>query len=287
MAVEEFVLSIAGVEIAGKRWRNGTRPVLALHGWLDNAASFDVLAPQLSDADVVAIDLAGHGYSYHKPPQGTYNLWDDLPDIVRVADQLGWSQFHLLGHSRGAMISALLSAALPERVSSVTFLDGLSPPPMPVAETFNQLGRHLRDHLQVPKVAARYPSLQRALEVRCRVNGITEQVAMPIVERGLKRVGDEWLWRADPRLNYASTFKMGAKQISILHQQIAKMPHLLLLAENGFGARMINHGDLNYSALHHALLPGSHHFHLEAAADPLAEKINAFWGELPLIQGGS
>jgi hypothetical protein len=37
--------------------------VIALHGWLDNANSFARLAPQLKGLRIVALDLAGHGYS--------------------------------------------------------------------------------------------------------------------------------------------------------------------------------------------------------------------------------
>jgi len=48
--------------LRGLRWgRSGDASILALHGWLDNAASFARLAPLLMDADVVAIDLPGHG----------------------------------------------------------------------------------------------------------------------------------------------------------------------------------------------------------------------------------
>jgi pimeloyl-ACP methyl ester carboxylesterase len=280
MPAEELLLQSAGVEIAGKRWRNsiqhnGARPVIALHGWLDNAASFDKLAPLL-DADVVALDLAGHGHSYHRSPQSSYNVWDDLPDIVRIADQLGWQQFYLLGHSRGAIIAALLTAALPERILGSILLDGLTPPPLPIEDTFSQLGRHLREHLGQPKAAARYESLQRALEVRCRVGGIAEAVARPIVERGLKLIDDEWLWRADPRLNYASAFKLSAAQIALLIQQLAIMPHLLLLAENGLAGRMRDNGELANTALRYEILPGGHHFHLEERVAVIAERVNSF-----------
>lgn len=272
---EEFIVTIAGVDIAGKRWRGGERRVLALHGWLDNAASFDVIAPLLN-ADVIALDLAGHGRSYHRAPQATYNVWDDLPDIVRVADYLRWNNFFLLGHSRGAIIAALLAAALPERISGVIFLDGLTPPPLPIEDTFIQLGRHLREHLQIPKTPTRYDSIERALQVRCRIGDISERSARPIVERGLQRVGDAWQWRADPRLSYASAFKLSAQHIAVLVQQIAKIPHLLLLAENGLGKGMRQSGALDNLPLSWQMLTGGHHFHLEETATQIAQTINEF-----------
>ena len=286
MPVESFSLTVAGVEIAGRRWRGEAggapvRPVLALHGWLDNAASFDRLAPLLADADVVALDLAGHGLSYHRTPQSTYNVWDDLPDLVRVADALGWPRFHLLGHSRGAIIASLLTAALPQRILGTVLLDGLTPPPLPVAETFAQLGRHLEEHLRPPRVPARYETQQRALDVRCRVGNIGPEAAWPIVERGLRQVDGAWQWRADPRLNFASAFKLSAEQIELLLQTLAGQPHLLLMAEQGLAQRMQDRRQL--AGLNWRSLPGGHHFHLETGnLEAVAGQINAFWKDIPV-----
>ena len=51
-------------------WGNADdKPVLALHGWLDNAASFTPLAPRLKNVRLIAVDLAGHGRSQHRPTE--------------------------------------------------------------------------------------------------------------------------------------------------------------------------------------------------------------------------
>ena len=44
----------------------GQPRVLALHGWLDNAASFLPLAARLPALDLVMLDLPGHGRSGHE-----------------------------------------------------------------------------------------------------------------------------------------------------------------------------------------------------------------------------
>ena len=279
---EDILLDLAGARLAGKRWRNGARPVLALHGWLDNAASFDRLAPQLADADVLALDLPGHGHSDHRPPQASYNIWDDLPDIVRAADQLGWSRFHLLGHSRGAIMSALLAAALPERVISVVMLDAVTPGPVPIDDTFVQLGKFLREHLYSKRGVARYESIDDALLMRCKMARMSETAARPIVERGIAQRDGAWSWRADPRLHFASAFKLSDAHNRVLRRQLAQLPHLLLLAERG-GGRDLGDG-AQFEGLRWELLSGSHHFHMEEEAALIAAKIARFWRDLDQAQ---
>ena len=73
---------VLGVRLAAQRWHAGaSHRVIALHGWLDNAESFSLLAPQLPDADLVALDLAGHGWSEHRAAHASYLIWDDLKEI--------------------------------------------------------------------------------------------------------------------------------------------------------------------------------------------------------------
>ena len=89
--------------------------MLALHGWLDNAASFVPLAPHLSGIDLVAPDLPGHGRSAHLPAGADYSFAGAVHAVLDVADALGWERFALLGHSMGAGIGSLMAAACPQR----------------------------------------------------------------------------------------------------------------------------------------------------------------------------
>ena len=56
--------------IAGKAWGDPSgKPILGLHGWLDNAGTHDHIAPLLSDEYyLVSLDQPGHGLSSKYPP---------------------------------------------------------------------------------------------------------------------------------------------------------------------------------------------------------------------------
>jgi pimeloyl-ACP methyl ester carboxylesterase len=98
-SVEEVRLSLPHIELAAHIFgpEDGL-PVIALHGWLDNANSFARLAPKLKGLRIVALDMAGHGHSGHRPVGAGYALWDYAHDVLQVAEQLGWQRFGPHGH---------------------------------------------------------------------------------------------------------------------------------------------------------------------------------------------
>ena len=124
--MRELAVELPGGTVRGLRWGEAGRPpVLALHGWLDNAASFVPLAAHLEGIELVAIDLPGHGRSAHLPPGADYSFAAAVHLVLDVADALGWERFALLGHSMGAGISSLVAAACPERVRRLVAIEAL------------------------------------------------------------------------------------------------------------------------------------------------------------------
>jgi len=279
MTVQEQRFDVAGLTLAARRWHEGApHRVLALHGWLDNAVSFDRLAPCWPEVDLLAVDLPGHGFSGHRPLQGSYNLWDDLPDLLRLCDLLGWERFSLLGHSRGGMMALLLAAALPERVDSLVCLDGLIPDPVDPLDVAGQLGRHLREQLAPRRPHRGYDSLEDAVAARCRVMGMAVEDARELLRRSLELREGRWYWRSDPRLNTASAFKLTAEHNRGLLASTTQ-PGLVIFAEGGLGAVS---GELERSLAHHGnwtvmRCEGSHHAHFEAEAPAMAASIEHFW----------
>lgn len=100
-------------------------PVLALHGWLDNAASFTRLGQHLMCCRVIAIDQRGHGMTDHL--NRPYLIWDVVPDVIGILDALGRERAILLGRSMGAAVATLVASAYPDRIQAVWLVEGLKP----------------------------------------------------------------------------------------------------------------------------------------------------------------
>ncbi|NXL51201.1 SEHL2 protein, partial [Podilymbus podiceps] len=111
--------------VAAKAW--GTpegHPVLCLHGWLDNANTFDKLIPLLPrDCYYVAMDFSGHGLSSHRPAGSPYHFLDYVSDVRRVAaDIVQCSAFPFLSY---CFISPQFSFLYPEMVDKLILLENL------------------------------------------------------------------------------------------------------------------------------------------------------------------
>ncbi|WP_101760372.1 alpha/beta fold hydrolase [Oceanicoccus sp. KOV_DT_Chl] len=272
MSAIERKFHVNGYQLTAKEWQPAAPiKVIACHGWLDNAASFDRLAPLLDQCHIIAMDMAGHGRSDHKSLQATYNIWDDLLDILAIADAMGWQKFHLLGHSRGAIMSMLLTAAMPERVHSLMMLDAVLPEPVKAVDTARQMGSFLREQRRArTKKMPLYESVDQAVSARAKAAMMPESTARPIVERGIQTVDGGYGWTTDPRLTTASVVKMTAAHNQAIVDALV-IPNLLLIARAGLGASQgfIDYAH-SYKQLNIQMLDGSHHFHMEQQAVEIA-----------------
>ncbi|MCO1335548.1 alpha/beta hydrolase [Microbulbifer sp. OS29] len=272
----EITLEFDNKTIAARQWgdREG-EPVIALHGWLDNCASFDRLAPLLPGINLVALDMPGHGRSYHRSLDANYNIWEEAEDVLGVVHALGWRKFSIVAHSRGAIAGVITAGAFPDRVKRLALIDGLVPPftkdeeaPENLAKAIAQRARYAARRLKV------YSTFDEAVEAR--KNGmfpLTEWAARAITERGTREVEGGYTWSNDPRLMAASTAKLNEQQIKAYLSRLS-MPVQLVLAEDGIAEmierlRPVLHGCQGIEAQE---MPGSHHLHLEeSGAQAIAE----------------
>lgn len=280
MPPKQRQFAVAGLHYKAQQWgdENG-RPVLALHGWLDNSASFSRLAPLLKGLNIIALDMAGHGQSDSRPGNSPYNIWDDMADLLALADTLGWQQFSLLGHSRGAIIAALLAGTFPARVKKMALIEGLLPEPVSDADAPKQLAASIAKARELEGKPLRlFGDLNAAVKARTRgMFPLSEGAARALTERGTKTVAGGLTWSTDQRLLLPSAFKLTQGQIHAFISAI-KAPTRVLLA--GDGMPKLYPGFLaaaqQYPQLEVIALEGGHHLHMEQQADTVASYINGF-----------
>ncbi|XP_043737710.1 serine hydrolase-like protein 2 isoform X6 [Cervus elaphus] len=125
--ISELKLAVPWGHIAAKAWgSHQAAPVLCLHGWLNNANSFDRLIPLLpKDFHYVAMDFGGHGLSSHYSQGFPYYHQNFVSEVRRVAAALKWNRFSLLGHSFGGTVGGMFSCIFPEMVDKLILLDAL------------------------------------------------------------------------------------------------------------------------------------------------------------------
>lgn len=255
-----------------------TIPVLALHGWLDNLDSFSPMAAALvgDGIELVCVDLAGHGESDHRAGNNPYLIVNDLADIAELLSLLGWERACLLGHSRGASISALFAAALPERVIALGLIDRLWPEVYTADASIAQIRATL---LQAQKAPRPYPSLEEMVRARVAAGfGISEDAASLLVKRNAVEREDGWHWRYDPLLKQKSMLMMTQEQGEVLLRSLT-VPCSLIVASGGLALMEPNYAEKLTAnpALQWQLLIGNHHLHMEAQADYLAQHFAAFF----------
>lgn len=274
----------SGLRVAARMHHAGApHRVLAVHGWLDNAASFDALAACLPECEIVAVDLPGHGRSGHRPPGTWYHPVDDLHELVAVLDQLGWQRSIWVGHSLGGGLLSMLAAALPERVQRLVLVESLGLLGGDAASAPARLRQGLLDRAAAAGKTLRvFADLDVAVQARRNAGGLTLDAARSLVERGTRRVDGGWVWSSDPRLRVATMVRSDESHVRAWLSAIA-CPVLVLLADPPppFLPRELAAARLAClrDARRHAL-PGSHHLHMETP-QPLAQLIAAFLADTP------
>ncbi|KAG0219554.1 hypothetical protein BGX31_011290 [Mortierella sp. GBA43] len=291
-----------GIIIRARHWKTGgkdaktreCRRFIAVHGFLDNAGSFDpILLKQLGPepAEIVAVDLAGHGLSSHRTTED-YALWRYVEDLDQVVGQLGWSRHGIIGHSMGGAVSSMYSGLFGSRVILCILIDNFGP----IIRDVEDQPDHLLEHIQEKESLANkrlpfHPTVASACTARSNggAYGIQPEFAKFLMPRGLKpaertledgKVVQGWTWTTDRILTIRSAQSMSDGYAKAFLSRIC-CPVLAVLAEGGMLTLTEDLGPnkriawMKKASVTVKGIPGSHSVHMENA--PLvAEEISSW-----------
>lgn len=262
---KELNFNINDLTISAQRFgKKSKNKFLCLHGWLDNSSSFELLSSHLKNAEIIAIDLAGHGKSSHRCAHGSYNIWDDLIDLISIIKLLQWKDINLIGHSRGGIVSILLSIVNPELISKLILLDSILTVNKSNKDSPDTLKKFLLDQYNLfNKKKKIYSDKDKMIEKRLSKMSLKKEEISSMMDRSINSIGEnKFIWNHDPRILGSSAFKLNDIHVSEFLNKFVT-PTLLIKAKNG----ILKKTDLpsfemkkNVRSINHN---GSHHMHME------------------------
>lgn len=291
---EEVSIEVPWGIVQGKWWGNRDKqPILALHGWQDNAGTFDKLCPLLDPAySIFCIDLPGHGKSTPYPPGMQYYLfWDGITLIRRIVKKFGWTKMILLGHSLGGALTFMYASAFPDNVSKLINIDIAGPTVRDLKKqadiTGSSIDKFLEyENLPESKIPCYNYSDMIQLVLDAYAGSIDEDGARILMKRGMNPAPKHlhpngYLFARDVRLKVSSLAMFNADQVLAFASRI-NCKVLNLRADPGMKfenpeiyERVIETMRENAELVLYKKVPGTHHVHL---VTPLAVsgEINEF-----------
>ena len=264
----EFEIPLEYGVLRGIEFNPGAqRKALAVHGWLDNAASFIPLSKYLPDINLISVDLPGHGFSDHRPKGVNYHLVDYALDVAELIHHLNWKDFDLIGHSLGTGIGCLV-ASMMSCVGRLYLIDGLGPVTGQRDQTVDRLQRaHTFRLAKGKKPSRQHKNIESAVESRLMVTKMKQASARLIIERNLIHQGTGYSWRTDSRVRLPSPVYMAEDQVELYLRSI-ESPVKGLRASNGILHKLSSTKDRldyfqNFSIKD---MVGDHHLHMDNPA---------------------
>ncbi|XP_042856800.1 probable serine hydrolase [Penaeus japonicus] len=267
-----------------------TLRLVGVHGWLDNANSFDTLVPLLpAGVEVLVLDLPGHGMSDHLPLGAHYNLLVHAFNLRTALLELGWTKSVLVAHSMGAAVSVLFTALFPEQVSALVQLDFIQryKDASIVASWRADAFTLLRSEKpkDPPQGYTEQEALDRLVASRKNLNrnhdNIDDADAKVLLPRAATRQGNRYLWRHDPkvRATFNSLFS-GRAWLKVA--SAIRCPVLLVVATHGNCVQpkseykhVLDAYRKNTARFDYRVVEGAHHVHL-SHPERVAPELAAF-----------
>ena len=220
--MQEVEFPLRNITIRGLAFGDPSKPLmLALHGWLDNAATFIPLSEYLKEYYIVAIDFAGHGKSDHRSKDAHYHLVDFVYDLHELVESQNWHDFILLGHSMGGIIGSMYTSCFPQKVSKYITIESLGPVTKDSESSPIQLRESIESRLQGAASEGKHPNSKKSvIRARAIAGGFSDACASLLVERNLLEVDGNLQFTTDRRLRTFSSLRMTESQAAAFLQAI-------------------------------------------------------------------
>ncbi|XP_073442790.1 serine hydrolase-like protein 2 isoform X4 [Dendrobates tinctorius] len=240
--LKELRFKVPWGHLAAKAWGPSEgRPILCLHGWLDNANTFDRLIPLLpNEYYYVALDFSGHGLSSHMPKGVRYQHMDYVTDVHRVVTSLGWQKFSIMAHSMGGVVGGMFASVFPETVQLLILLDSYGFFPVSSELILNHLKKAITHYFRIEqangtKVYSPESALQRLLDGNPSLNSDTAKV---LLQRGTKPAPGGVVFSRDIRITVNNSAPLSVEECLHIMKSIQSDVHIIL-ANEGISADLM------------------------------------------------
>lgn len=142
-----------GTVIAGKWWgKKSVKPFICLHGWQDNAGTFDRLIPMLPQQfSYLCLDFPGHGKSSWQPNGAPYYTNGFLFMLYETLKKLNFGKVGLIAHSMGGWSAFIFAAMFPEMINMVVTVDIWKLLDRTISEQISDLANNIRNFEEADK----------------------------------------------------------------------------------------------------------------------------------------
>jgi pimeloyl-ACP methyl ester carboxylesterase len=276
--MQELSFKLSHLTIRGVGLGDPNKPmILALHGWLDNAASFIPLSQYLPDYYIVALDITGHGLSDHRPKGCHYHQMDFVYDIHELVESQQWQSFILLGHSMGGIIASLYASCFNEKVTKLISIESFGPMSKDAVSSPEQLRESIENRLKANAAKPKHPSsIESTIQARAKAGDMSISSATLLIQRNIEQRDGQYFFRTDRRLRTFSSLRITDSQAEAFMRNII-CPMLVIMGDRGFESmkKALSQRLKWVANLQVIECEGHHHLHMDGPI-PVAKQLNDF-----------
>lgn len=278
--MEEVRVKVPWGHLAGKWWGpKNVRPILALHGWQDNAGTFDNLIPLLpKHLSYLALDFPGHGLSSRIPDGQYYSTAHLIHCINILRHHYKWEQISFMAHSMSSIISFQYASLFPQQCDLVIALDALKPMQKSAFKTVDMLPKlgdefYKYDQRNQLKLAPPTYTFDEVVDrwVKSTNNSITREVAPILMKRAVASLPNEpnrFYYTRDSRLKVLN-FALISHELTLEMAKRIHIPYLFIKAEHSpyyenkrYFDEVLQLMQKTNPKFEWCMVNGTHHFHL-------------------------